>query len=205
MADWNLVKELRQEWPAVKAAKWAVMTALVLGAGVGFGVAGLWWTGTVSTLRERLAFSQDKLQIALANPTNAGSLLTKNAGRALSDEDKKCLVKNFKDGHSDFPGIIVSVFPNDEARKYGAQFAELFIRMAIRSGVLDATPTAYGDVGVMVGLKDIGNPSDLAKKFIAYLQECKLINHEPIQFSPRPGLLPEVAALDFDLYIGPPE
>jgi hypothetical protein len=80
MADWNLVKELRQEWPAVKAAKWAVTIALVLGAGVGFGVASLWWTGTVSTLRERLAFSQDELQIAVANPNSSSSLLTKNVG-----------------------------------------------------------------------------------------------------------------------------
>lgn len=94
MPDWNLVKELRQEWPTVKAAKWAVFVAMILGAGAGFGVASLWWTGTVSTLRERLAFSQDKLQIALASPSNPAALLTKSAGRALSENDKKCLIKN---------------------------------------------------------------------------------------------------------------
>jgi hypothetical protein len=207
MADWNLVKELRQEWPAVKAAKWAVTIALVLGAGVGFGVASLWWTGTVSTLRERLAFSQDELQIAVANPNSSSSLLTKNVGRSLSSDEKKCLAKNFKDAHPDFPAIIVTTFPNDEARKYAAQFSELFLRMAILSGVIDGTPSAYGDFGVMVGLRDIGNPSDRAKKFISYLQDCKLINHDPIQFSPmfQGQLLPQVAELDFDLYIGPPE
>jgi hypothetical protein len=203
---WGLLKELREGWPAVRAAKWVVFVALVTGTATGFGIATLWWTGTVSTLRERLSFSQDKLQVALANPSNpGGALLTKDAGRHLSDDERKCIVQNFKDANSSFKAIIVSTFSDAESQKYASEFLDLFLRMGYQSGLMQGNPTAYGDVGVMVGLKDIDNPSDTAKKFIGLIEKCGLINHKPIQFKPPLNLLAQFADLDFDLFVGPKE
>src|SRR5260370_12535469 len=140
MDVWGLLKELREGWPAVRAAKWAIFVALVTGALAGFGVATLWWTGTVSTLRERLSFSQDKLQIALASPSNPSALLTKEPGRHLSDNDRKCLVENFKNENGTFKAIVVFAFSEEEAQKYATEFVNLFLRMGYVSGRLDGRP-----------------------------------------------------------------
>jgi hypothetical protein len=200
---WGLLKELREGWPAVRAARWVLFVALVAGTVTGFGIATLWWTGTVSTLRERLSFSQDKLQIALANPANPSALLTKEPGRHLSDQDRKCLVENFKDETSNFKAIMVSSFSEEEAQKYAAEFINLFLRMGYLSGRLDGRPSAYDQVGVMLGFKDIQNPSGPAKSFAAKMTKCNLITRQPVLFEGPPNLLPSLADVDFDLFIGP--
>jgi len=205
MDIWALIKEVREGWPAVRAAKWAVAVALVAGAVCGFGVATLWWTGTVSTLRERLSFSQDKLQIALASPSNPAALLTKEPGRHLSDSDRKCLVEHFKDMNSAFKAIIISAFPDDEPRKYGQDFLNIFLRMGYKSGLLDGAPKGYEDVGLMVGLKDQDKPSGEAQKFIELIGKCVLINQKRIKYDPSPSLLPDIVTIDFDLFVGPKE
>ena len=189
----------------MRAAKWAVFVALVTGAATGFGVATLWWTGTVSALRERLSFSQDKLQIALANPLNPGALLTKEPGRHLSDKDRKCLVENFKDANGQFKAILITAFLDEESLKYAGEFLNLFYRMGYRAGTVQGNSTAFNDVGVMIGLSDPEKPSEEAKKFLELIGKCDLINHPPIKFSPPPNLLPDIASIDFDLYIGPKE
>jgi hypothetical protein len=205
MDPWGLLKELREGWPAVRTAKWVVFVALVTGAVAGFGIATLWWTGTVSTLRERLSFSQDKLQIALASPSNPAALLTKEAGRHLEEKDRKCLVQQFKDRNKEMPSIIVSAFTDDESRKYAAEFATLFLRMGYNSGVMDGRPTQIDDVGVMVGLTNPEKPTPAATKFMELMSKCGLLTGAPIKFNPPPILLPEIAALEFDLFVGPKE
>jgi hypothetical protein len=135
--DLGPIKAVRDEWPVVKTAPWSFLIVAIVSAGIGFGVATLWWSGTVSTLRERLSFAQDKLQVAIANPTNpAATLLTKTDGRRLLDDQKQCLISKFRDANQDFVGIIVTAFPVDEAQKYAAEISTLFIRMGYQSGVL---------------------------------------------------------------------
>jgi hypothetical protein len=201
----TLLKELREEWPTAKAARWLIFLGVVLGVLVGFGISTLWWTGTVGTLRERLAFSQDRLQIALANPSNPAALLTKEPGRHLTDSDKKCLVENFKDLNDLFKAMIVTAFPDEEPQKYASEFAILFVRMGYKSGVLPGNPRRYEDIGVLVGLKDPNNPSSKAKQFIELMKKCNITNQEPIRYEAALNLLPEAAALDFDLFVGPRE
>jgi hypothetical protein len=50
------IKEFRDNWTG---RPWAAFVAIVIGAICGFGVATFWWSGTVSTLRERVAFLQE--------------------------------------------------------------------------------------------------------------------------------------------------
>jgi len=58
MDGWKLLQEIRDGWPSVRAAKWIVWAALVLGATLGASGATIWWSGTVSALRERQTLAE---------------------------------------------------------------------------------------------------------------------------------------------------
>jgi hypothetical protein len=55
----GLFKELREHWPTLRAARWAIWIALVVGAISGYAVGSFWSSGTVSILRERVAQLQE--------------------------------------------------------------------------------------------------------------------------------------------------
>lgn len=60
MDGWKLFQEIRDGWPSVRAAKWIVWAALILGILLGSGGATIWWSGTVSALRERQKLAEDQ-------------------------------------------------------------------------------------------------------------------------------------------------
>jgi hypothetical protein len=53
------LKELRESWPAVRAAQWAIIVALCIGGVAGYGASSLYWSGQNATLKERVAQLQD--------------------------------------------------------------------------------------------------------------------------------------------------
>jgi hypothetical protein len=55
-------ERLRAEWPAATAARWAIVIGISFGLFAGFSFSTLWWSGTVSALRERINLYQDRLQ-----------------------------------------------------------------------------------------------------------------------------------------------
>jgi hypothetical protein len=204
--DWGAFRALREEWPTVKLAPGSFILIALVAAAVGFAVSTLWWSGTVSALRERLSFAQDKLQVALANPANPAALLTKSQdqGRHLSDSEKRCIISKFKDATKDFPAVIISAFPNDEAQKFANDFLGLFLRMGYQSGILPGKPMSYGDTGIIIGMKDPKNPSDKAKRFKELIGACITLNERELVWDITPAvLLPQLASIDFDLFIGP--
>jgi hypothetical protein len=204
--DQGFLRTLREELPVMKTAPWSFAAVLLVGIGVGFGVASLWSSGTISTLRERLSFAQDKLQVALANPANPAALLTKSDDkqRHLSDKQKQCLISKFKDTNKDFIAIVISAFPNDEAQKYAADFLNIFLRTGYQSGILAGTPKNYDDIGIIIGLKDPEHPSDASKKFKALIGACIELNERSLRWDPAPGLLsPQFSSIDFNLFVGP--
>jgi hypothetical protein len=204
--DLGLLKALREEWPLLKTAPWSFGTVFFIASAIGFGVASLWWSGTVSTLRERLAFAQDKLQVALANPANPAALITKpnDQGRHLSEKEKQCLFTKLKDENKNFIALIITAFQdNDEAQTYAKEFLGVFIRMGYQSGILSGMPKSYDDTGLIVGLKDPDNPSDIAKKFKDIIGSCVLLNDRKLTWESPPGLLPKLSTVDFNLFVGP--
>ena len=60
--DIGFLKTLREEWPVIRTAPWSFIISVVIAFGLGFLVSTLTWTGTVSTLRERVSLYQDRLQ-----------------------------------------------------------------------------------------------------------------------------------------------
>lgn len=199
-------KAFRDEWPVVKTAPWSFGIIFVAAAGLGFGAATLWWTETVSTLRERLAFAQDKLQTVLANPGNPAAALvikTDSQGRHLNDREKRCLISKFKDINKDFVAIIVTAFPNDEAQRYATDFTNLFIRMGYQSGVIPGSPKSYDDTGLIVGFRNLEHPSDAAQKFKELFGSCVSLHERTLKWDPPPNLLPQLNSVDFDLFVGP--
>lgn len=73
--DLGFIKALQQEWPTLSAAPWsAVIIAVIsasISASVTFGIAKLFYGGTLSTLRERLQLFQDRLQGASPDEAKA--------------------------------------------------------------------------------------------------------------------------------------
>jgi hypothetical protein len=205
--DLSPLKAIRDEWRVVKTAPGSFAVVAIVCLGIGYGLATYWWSGTVSTLRERLAFAQDELQIALNHPANpAAALLTapENSGRRLSDKEKQCFISEFKDSTKEFPAIVVTAFPTDEPQKYATEFSTLFLRMGYQSGVLSGSPHSLDDVGVIVGFKDPEKPSDLGKKFKQLIGSCIKLNDRNLMWGPPlPPLLPQYTVVDFDLFIGP--
>jgi hypothetical protein len=204
--DPGLLRTIREEWPVVRTAPWSFAIIAVVAAGIGFGAATLWWSGTVSTLREHLAFSQDKLQTALSHPTNpAAALITKpeENGRRVSAQEKQCLISKFKDLNKDFIGVVVTAFPSDEAQKYATDFSNIFLRMGYLSGVIQGSPKSYDDTGVIVGFRDPDKPSDNGKRFKEILSTCIKLNDRSLRWDVPPSLAPQMASVDFDLFIGP--
>lgn len=204
--DLGPVRAVRDEWRVVKTAPWSFIVIAVVAVAAGFGIGTLWWSGTVSTLRERLAFAQDQLQTALAHPQNpAAALVTKTdeKGRRLVDSEKRCLIAKFKDATKDFVAIIITSFPNDEAQKYATDFTNLFIRMGYQSGVIQGSPKSYDDTGLIVGIKDPDHPSDAATKFKEFFGACVALHDRRLVWSPPPTLLPQYQAIDFNLFVGP--
>jgi hypothetical protein len=60
--DFGIIKTLQAEWPAMMAAPWSVSTIAAIALFGGFGIAVLYYGGTISTLRERVQYYQDRLQ-----------------------------------------------------------------------------------------------------------------------------------------------
>ena len=202
--DFGLFRAIREEWPLVKTAPWSFGAIAIAALAIGFGIATLWWSGTVSTLRERLSFAQDKLQVALSGPANPSTLLTKSEeGRRLSEAEKQCITSKFKNLNNDFVGIIITSFSNDEAQKYSADFLGLFLRMGFQSGIFIGQPKTYEDTGLIIGLKDPAHPSASAKKFKELLGSCVALNERPLVWESPPVLLPKFTVVDFNLFVGP--
>jgi hypothetical protein len=58
--DIGSLKTLQQEWAAVSAAPWSFAIVAGLFLGIGYGIAVLYYGGTISALRERLSLSEER-------------------------------------------------------------------------------------------------------------------------------------------------
>lgn len=67
----DVIKTLQAEWPAVSAAPWSFAIIACLAVGIGFAAATFYFGGTISTLRERLALYQDRLNGATPDQAKA--------------------------------------------------------------------------------------------------------------------------------------
>ncbi len=206
--DFGFFKALREAWPTVSAAPWSFGAVFVIALAVGFGVSTLWWSGTVSTMRERVSLYQERLQGA--SPDQAAQRiaglearikqLEPHPQRRLSDEQKQKLLAAITPIAKEIQLLLVF---SDSAES--SRYAIDFMRVFKKAGVTTFGPTqAFGesgeDRGVLVGLINQDKPSDLAKKYIEALQSTGLEikttrwGSDIVQFPPQ---LPT----DFDLFI----
>jgi hypothetical protein len=157
MANWSLLRELRHEWPIGKAANWAVVIALTLGAVAGFGAASLWRSTTTTTLRERVAYWQERGQ---SNPTT-------RADRHLSDDERAKLISALKPLAESIQNLIVSVEGVPEAVRYSTELIKILRDVGANPiGPVFARSEKDRDRGVMVRIAQPSKPSELAIKFI---------------------------------------
>jgi len=186
MANWAFLSELRNEWPTAKAANCAVLIALTLGSMAGFGAASLWWSTTTTTLRERVAYWQERAQ---NNPTT-------RTDRHLTEDQTAKLVSTLKPLAESIQNLIVSVEGVPEAVHYSTEFIKILKDVGVNPiGPVFAWSEKDGDRGVMVGMAHPSKPSELAIKFIDALRAAGF----EIRIVPWRG---QVSRLDFDLFIG---
>jgi len=121
MANWAFLSELRNEWPTAKAANCAVLIALTLGSMAGFGAASLWWSTTTTTLRERVAYWQERAQ---NNPTT-------RTDRHLTEDQTAKLVSTLKPLAESIQNLIVSVEGVPEAVHYSTEFIKILKDVAV--------------------------------------------------------------------------
>jgi hypothetical protein len=186
MANWAFLREVRHEWPAAKAANWAVVIALTFGAMAGFGAASLWWSTTTNMLRERVAYWQERAQ---NNPTT-------RTDRHLTEDQTAKLVSSLKPLAESIQNVIVSVEGVPEAVHYSTEFIKILKDVGANPiGPVFAWSENAGDRGVMVGIAHPSKPSELAIQFIDALKAAGL----EIRIVRWRG---QVSRLDFDLFIG---
>jgi hypothetical protein len=120
MLDWGLLRELREHWPAVKAAKWAVILAGLLGISLGFGIAYLFYQSRVDLWKDRaLAWEQS----GAGTPAEVKRILARR-WTPLSDEEVGSLRIALR-GNPKPPGILVRCGSSDCA-ELQESFVSLF-------------------------------------------------------------------------------
>lgn len=77
--------------------------------------------------------------------------------------------------------------------------------MGYRSGVLQGTPGSYNDTGVIVGFKNPDDPSENGKQFSELMGKCIPLHARKLRWDGQNNIIPELASVDFDLFIGPRE
>lgn len=82
--DWAWFKELRQEWPAVKAAKWAVVLALVGGLGIGFTASYVLYQSRVDLWKDRAQQQAGPSHTRITEITNGSSYTAQAADEWIS-------------------------------------------------------------------------------------------------------------------------
>jgi hypothetical protein len=183
---WSLLKELREGWPELKAAKWAVCVGTVFGAVGGLAVSTLWWSGTVATLRERVVYWQDRAQGTSNRPD-----------RHFLPEQREKLKSALQPLAPALKGLVVSAEPVPEAVRYSLEFMTVLMEAGITpQGPMFGFSENKDDKGVMVGLTDPTRPSDLAIRFIYALRSTGF-DAKPVRWAGPSG-----GDVDFDLFIG---
>jgi hypothetical protein len=184
---WSLLKEIRESWPAVRSARWAVYSGVVFGAILGFGASTLWWSGTVGALRERVEYWKDRTR-------DAPSI----SPRHLTAEQQAKLVSALKPLAATISNVAVMSEPLPETLRYASEFIKVLKDAGINPiGPMIGWAEADNDRGVMVGLTDISKPSEKALSFIYALRSAGL-DVKTVKWS-----VPNQTA-DFDLFLGPP-
>jgi hypothetical protein len=201
--DWGTFKALREEWPTVKLAPWTFALIALVGCAVGFGISTLWWSGTVSVLRERVSLYQDRLQGA--SPDQAAQRIAALESRIkdiepkpqrhLTDEQRKKLIEVMKPLASSLQQIALYTEGGREPAQFSVEFFKTFKDAGLDPiGPFISFPSLIYENGILVGMADPNKPSELALKFIEALRSANL----EVGTTSGPG---SGNKLDFDLFI----
>ena len=118
--------------------------------------------------------------------------------RHLSDQERSAVIAGLKSWANKPKEIAIYALAESESRQYAAQFIDIFRSLGIESRPIEVSLSAMSiDVGLMVGVQDIGKPSLEAQDFFGILNSAGLkVHFTPWgKFGNEPG--------DFDIFIGP--
>jgi hypothetical protein len=118
--------------------------------------------------------------------------------RHLTDEQKQQLVKGLKSLAPDIQQIYIFAEAAREPTRFAAEFLQVFKEAGINPlGPISTIPNYVDETGILVGLLDPAQPSDLAKKYMDVLRSADL----KIGTTKWQGGAPINGKVDFDLYV----
>jgi hypothetical protein len=187
------IQHVLRELKVIRSAPLAFFGAVLV---IAFGV---WWAmdwrySSIVTHRESeisiLKTERDEYKDQLASAP-----VIPKPQRRLTDDQKVKLVDELKPLADDIKQIFVFAEAAREPTLFAVEFISAFKTAGITSvGPLAVIPNYATESGVLVGLGNPENPSDLAKKYMAALRTADLKINTTKWQTP-------FGALDFDLYI----
>jgi hypothetical protein len=203
----RVIDRVSREWHVIVQAKGLFGLALFLVAAmttaVGWKILDWHYSGTLEVLQATIESQRDRIE-SLHSAVKSTNFPSLEKGTRLSPAQKNCLINKFRDTTELFLGIPIFFFPEGQNLAYASDFALIFERVGLTTAIISARTSSPDDTGLMVGLKDVGKPSDKAIKFMGLLETCGFkIKNVAWKNSDKINLGPQMKALDFDLFVGP--
>jgi hypothetical protein len=212
----DFLDAIEKRHPRLSASR-TLLIALAAVAIGGFGFAKLLDSAQIAGLeRDRDAFkslatlyeaklkvgSPDEALKKLENLQATVEQLRPKADRRLSDDEMRDLEIALAPLASSLKPSLILVFePTGEGTRYAFQFKSVFDKLKVPTIGINGFGLTNDDHGVLVGLKDPKQPSDLALKFIDALRRGGIDVKTTVWKS---DAYAEQFPLDFDLFIAPP-
>jgi hypothetical protein len=150
----------------------------------------------ISEYQAHIAFLDDRLNAAQQSQASSPP----SQWRRLSDEQRNTLLNLLSKPENKFPTMVVYATAESESRQYAAQFSDILRASGSQVLQREVPLSVSADVGLMIGVGDINNPTPEARRLAELLKNANIESHYTLWI--RPGGA-DVAPVNFDLYIGP--
>jgi hypothetical protein len=183
---------IREHWKAFAS------TAIVCAA-ASWGAANYFYSGRLADSAAHISLLQD--QVSNAQHAQAAlSSIPPSQWRRLTDDQRAKLLNLLSKPENKFANLVIYAMADSEPRQYGAQFVDIFRSSGTLVFPREVPLNIMADIGLMVGVGDVGSPTAEAKRFADLLQQAGISTHYTAW--QRDGNSDKVP-VDFDLYVGP--
>lgn len=176
-----------------------VVVAFIVG-GVTWVVVNYFHSQRFADYDTHVSLLQDQLKTAQLSQS-ALSSVPPSQWRRLTDEQRNKLMDLLSKPENRPPTLVVYAMAELEIpRQYAAQFVDILRSSGAQVFPREVPLSAVGDVGLMIGVGDINNPTAEAKRFAQLLKDANIGTHYTLWIRMNNA---DNALVNFDLYVGP--